>query len=917
MSIMTLPDKIELLKNHKEVLFIFEFLGWMHDIGKLDNERFINHRVRGLLDFGLDTLSSYRGHEILHSEKGVLPPDILKNFLGKNITEIILSDSPIKNWLMIKIKKRDYDIIIGSILCNHQSRIITKVPNSSPWCVFQQIFHFGDSLDSQLDRLGLGKNTSPSDRSTWNEMTNPFGHKFLQEISSEQLTNKRQELYNKIAEVGEFNIAKREKIKKLFKEGLDIIPADTHDGINDTTLWDHSYMVGAIARIILANSIISPPDSPLSFTPAKKELDKMKFQILAIKYNGYQYITNSYRTVDFVGRTEAIEKLQNESAKFIEEEIWLGTELYRDFKGIYFLIPDLNPEEDKLKKIIKDEFNDLPVPFDVIISNPADKFAIREEYEKILGNEVRPIPDINKLKNKWVNHKENTVICQVCNLNPAEKKDKYNEHICEDCAKLRKEATKNKLDNEHAIFSDEIADKNGRITLVMGNFMNLFDWIAGEQLCRSKRLEAGRFHEKVKNKKINIGDYAPKRLSPSRSRSIWISTEKWINSIIDESFKEIKNKHSKICGNDNKNPDSFQRYRLLMDKPDGLRDAGFEEIKNNNIVKEVYSTDDRISSCDTIFSNNINAGFEIENKKLNFTNNVLIIPFREIYSTPVSFAFLIPTSDMIDISGIIMNKFNSEFSEAKGSLGFFLSTITFPVKMPFYMVFDTMQRFLKFGMSQEGDISFSGNKALIRTKRFGEIDSKDENYALKHLPFKEPIIISNAISTNEAEKIINKGELFSGKENKFITEMCKPDWWETYFDYEFLDSTTRRFDVFLPKSNRRFHDLIGSNGPRPYLQKDFSRITKLWKYLKDYRDMTDTKLRNIETLLSMKCKNWKLDKTDDYKEIWKEFVEDIIYKELQKWPKDEIEQLKDDISSGLFFDCLNIYLKIIKCRVKE
>ena len=153
----------------------------------------------------------------------------------------------------------------------------------------------------------------------------------------------------------------------------------------------------------------------------------------------------------------------------------------------------------------------------------------------------------------------------------------------------------------------------------------------------------------------------------------------------------------------------------------------------------------------------------------------------------------------------------------------------------------------------------------------------------------------------------------------------------SFYDFEFLDSTTRRYDIILnneTKSKRKSN--VTQSFTKPYLLDEFKfKFIKLWSRFKKSNEnaiipnITDTKLRNIESLWLSKLQEWKVnlnsEDTVESKE-WKKLVEATLKKELGddiiKNPKD-FEWLKCLITSGLFFDCLELNLRILKNKVQE
>ncbi len=120
---------------------------------------------------------------------------------------------------------------------------------------------------------------------------------------------------------------------------------------------------------------------------------------------------------------------------------------------------------------------------------------------------------------------------------------------------------------------------------------------------------------------------------------------------------------------------------------------------------------------------------------------------------------------------------------------------------------------------------------------------------------------------------------------------------------------------------------------RPYLlEGDDGGLQRLWKRLKEKGEnalmpgLTDTQLRNVESLWLAKLREWGVNPANlesDGFEKWAEFVMVTIRREFDRYrePMDDstrrdLKYLMDAIVSGMFFDCLELYLRVLKERVR-
>lgn len=137
-----------------------------------------------------------------------------------------------------------------------------------------------------------------------------------------------------------------------------------------------------------------------------------------------------------------------------------------------------------------------------------------------------------------------------------------------------------------------------------------------------------------------------------------------------------------------------------------------------------------------------------------------------------------------------------------------------------------------------------------------------------------------------------------------------------YYDFEFLDSTSRRYDITLDENCLRRSNATNFSVKPYFLDELDQKFLDIWEKIKKLPAVTDTKLRNIESLWLTKIRDWKVDLTkkdsESFKQ-WNKLVESTLKQEFG----DVDEMLRESIHSGLFFDCLELNLKILKEKVKK
>ena len=102
-----------------------------------------------------------------------------------------------------------------------------------------------------------------------------------------------------------------------------------------------------------------------------------------------------------------------------------------------------------------------------------------------------------------------------------------------------------------------------------------------------------------------------------------------------------------------------------------------------------------------------------------------------------------------------------------------------------------------------------------------------------------------------------------------------------------------------------------------FLEK-LKEIQTLWHYLKSFPELTETKLKNIESILKNKWMEWKDWQPGSDKNPFTYLVDSILVKEFGLNRESEtFRRFQKAMLSGLFFDCLELYSRILKQRISK
>lgn len=317
------------------------------------------------------------------------------------------------------------------------------------------------------------------------------------------------------------------------------------------------------------------------------------------------------------------------------------------------------------------------------------------------------------------------------------------------------------------------------------------------------------------------------------------------------------------------------------------------------------------------------------------------VPCRTVTISPNLFIGIVPARQAVPISIDIYKEYIRQFGKVTGRLPFSLGNIFFRENLPMFVVLDGARRMianfdeLALPQSRERITACEYADPLAEGKRTIRLVS-DLRGLPRHLTWSVPcclgddktedfyhpyVVIEDTKGGLEAERKsffkTTAGSVVHVSEIKPGDRLCLCP---NYYDFEFLDSNARRYDLQLRNGARR--SSVADFPSKPvFLEELENKVYFLWdKLFKDQQlpGITDTKLRNLQSLWLTKLQEWRVDlartKTDAYQN-WMRLVHASIGREFHEMKDEHFDMLDEMIRNGLFFDTLEIYLAILKERI--
>jgi hypothetical protein len=828
------------------------------------------------------------------------------------------------------------------VLCGESVSLKNLIENSIP------------SADSSLSFLVryLGRchgsahieKEGASNKQTINDtrLSGPFGFESspLKDLTKSLISLPYHQLENRTEFLEALNVA--------FKNA----PGDTRRPINEVDLWDWSGIVADLYKSSIAKALLIGIQEP----------NDLKWRLLPIRFNS-EIIWRSASSIPILSaRKNWLVKALNNVQALLERDYHIGNEVYRDENGSIFVVPDipdlLGIKDSSNGKSLGDMISEslgfngevVVIPY-IDLENwwGQDPEYMKKKREKRLDdikNEIPPIAkiissepyspaDASIVQSWWKNASGNPEICTVSSLRPSSWGKGARKGISDYWAVRVVGRAREWFDHQDTtIWIDEVADINGRMCLIVGR-MDLSNWLSPDGHIRSLLVKP----PEGTNKAIT------KTPSFARIRRIWETTRAfWLDIEKDIERPEIvgyAGPRLKIAGNfesetERKVIREFNAYEAEIvpkDQPSsGIRLSIFYAGNNSFVVidnlqrlalkidapSEILKTYD--ASAEYV-ENHLKGKLiiydqEVISKKIcEFRiSNVMAEPKPyltavTILSEPSIFMAIVPASKAMNVAKHIQEKYNREMGKVKNRLPITLGMIFARSHMPLAAVIDAGTRMLNNHPRDEKwflheDAQIIGSDCIIDFEneikwqipvKMGDGITDDvwyPNFYLDGCPTGR----TTMFQTNK-NCLIHAKELKKGDAVKICLSR---------FDFEFLDSASRRFEVSYDEESGKRRDKI--RGQRPYLLDELDDFERLWKTISE--ELSSSQIKETVGLIETKREEWMLE-TDD--PVFKNFVHNVI--QNVNWmhgkPAKMIELEKAAVS-GKLRDIVELYMDILK-----
>ena len=734
-----------------------------------------------------------------------------------------------------------------------------------------------------------------------------------------------------------------DKLQMLLARGV----ADTRRPVNEVSLWDWGFMVGSLAKATAAG--LGSEDW--------KYKDKLSWKTLGINIDKLAVYQRAEKISDLLGLRDTLEKAYREVRTLIEETLCLGNEIFHDETGSYFLLAKEQDEEkirSKIHEIFPKDLLPLLTAGEPSSAKEIDADAVRAAVRNLFVNTrqkalkaleypVRSGENLHDWEEVWKGTDEDEV-CTVCGMRPVgylpnsiEERKKLDiwanpekardRHVCCICLARRGRRSEAwaKGPDADTIWLDEVADNNGRLALVAARF-GLDKWLDGTLLST-----------------LRITSEQTKNPSPARLYRIWRTTKQFWQEVGDDLLAQatdqdrcrlalipkpsLLEKFQDKLGNFHAYELDIQgvRINVVWDRPHRrfitaenlvyfCKRAGwqFSELASRLVTQSL-----KIMEPSSYGNDSVPLGVI----KFIMTQDLgTYRPTISILEEPATMLTLVPADAAMKLAADIKGKYEKEMGKVRDRLPLHIGLVFFPHQTPIRAVLSAGKSMLKiednfrpWGVSKVKEfanaveITFLNGVTWNVSTVMGDGNTKDEWYPF--LLTKDPKDQQDLLSYSTHITKIRPGPHHQLTGGPNVGKEKKVWVLPSTFDFEFLDTAGRRFEVVYNNDGKR-----PGRDTRPYFLEELDELTGLWE---DLQNLEISQIHALVGAIEEKRFVWSVGAEDAE---FRQFVADALA--VANWQgntwhirsdEDQLKLIEAGVT-GRLSDVAELYLKILKAR---
>jgi hypothetical protein len=680
---------------------------------------------------------------------------------------------------------------------------------------------------------------------------------------------------------------------------------------------------------------------------------------------------------DLLARQSLLADAFNRVCTLLEETYPLATRVYQDENSSVYVVPNLsclldftNAQGTSLRDLIHTEFAQGTVKGNAQLALAGEVIPLVELDENewwgqrpdrrkpstddeippigaILHREVFTHADVGFAASQWT--ETHADICPVCGLRPqGPSKTALDHKVCDVCEHRREGRAKEwASDLTTTIWIDEVADANGRLALIVGQF-DLTHWLSGDLVRTLPVPEL----DKILDPKKKTADKAAKNPSFARIRRVWETTKCFWEDINDKRIPNICQACPRLeftgeflqTGQSPRNNQAYEvtigEYRLPVFCKD-IAGSRFLSIDRLDYALKRLDLDSVAKLEEKLERGEYELGlpgeYGAKRQKIGTLRNIKVKEERLEYSPHISilaepriFMALVPADKALEISKAINAKYEREMGKVRNRLPLTLGAVYFGRHTPLAAAMDTGRRMINIqGHEQPWKVK-AVDPPLPRTDWPTKV-TLTLKQGDREISAVIPTVMGDGTTSDVwypywhvEDKPTDRKRWFIGPDGKHWVHVCdlkvgdKVSFTPSTFDYEYLDTSARRFEVSYKDGQRRGSD----KHQRPYLLEELEQLDKVWKLIKPPQTST-SQIKALTALIESKRRYWQeptgdqalaLSDDDPFRQLCRDALANTTWRGhgWNGFSDTQKESLEGAALSGMLADALELHLTLAK-----
>lgn len=648
-----------------------------------------------------------------------------------------------------------------------------------------------------------------------------------------------------------------EEARGCLAQGL----ADTQRPTNEVSLWDWGYTVATLTKAAAAWMFKNG-------WPAS--LDDLPFRTLCINLPILGRYTRSDKISDLLGVGKVLDESFRRVQTLLEESYALGNCFYRDETGAYYLLPEIFNEGGLvgLRKEIQAQFP-LDLRPQVHLGERATAGQLDPKSHSHDPNAVgrlvaEPRAQTSKeplvqadnnlylFEEEWQGCRpENAEICMVCGVRPVgypregSKPDEERElaryasqdkaerrNVCRICLDRRGRRAQDWAEKglQGTIWTDEVADNNGRMALFVGK-LGLEGWLDGTLLAS-----------------VQVTSSISKLPSPSRLYRIAETARTFWEQVSDHLTPQVIPQRTfrlALYLPPNSLPDlgDFHAYELdvngvalsvIWDKPNArfltadnlMYFADRCGLKQEEISSRVEGREFQVLEP-SAFLRPGQPLVEICIERVEELNGYQ--PAIPLLAEPSVCLMLVPADKAVALARAVKREYKEQMGRVRDRLPIYLGLVFCHRRTPIRALLEAGRAMLEMAGQFEMDTG-KGWEGWHLMGKNSSTAAECELFFDNGITWHVPVVAGDGTTKDEWYPRMYEGDSWAQRQAKHVGDLqvCSTEkgWIRpSRFDFEFLDATGRRFEIDYDANGRR------PRCTRPFYLEDLDRFDELWKLM--------------------------------------------------------------------------------------